>query len=361
MKKLLLILLISLCNIVGFSQIKMFDGSLDEAQKIAKAEGKTIMIMCSATWCGPCKAVERNVLTKEEFYGYINDKFIFIKHMLDIADPDKLVERFNITAYPTFLFLNHKGEEVTRVLGATNNAQEFADHIKRCTQVENSHQWHKEEMSRNPSHTINYAIFLETQCGMKEKSSELLASFMAVEKIENIVTKENISFFLKKINRFDSPILKDLLQKIELVDFDYSAPYAELMRELGTLLLVNKAPMITKEFMDVYSFIESHSMMQTEYFVFIKDNLENLKKQDRASLYKDVDKYLRNCDTETRKHIVTTIMHTKNIDFKVNFDDEDIKLNKLAAKYEKDKQAKESYKKRAKSIAKPEYNSVFNF
>lgn len=82
------------------------------ARKRARAENKPMMIMMTATWCGPCKMLEANTLSDGWVQQFMKD-FVVVQ-----AYEDKEVEKlYDGTAYPTLVFTDKTGKEVHRTLG----------------------------------------------------------------------------------------------------------------------------------------------------------------------------------------------------------------------------------------------------
>ena len=106
--------------------------SWQEVQAKAKAENKYIFVDCFASWCGPCKAMDKNIYPTEAAGNSMNDKFIAIKVQMDTsrqdnemvkslyADAHSLMQQYKVTAYPTFLFFGPDGKIVHRDLGYKN-------------------------------------------------------------------------------------------------------------------------------------------------------------------------------------------------------------------------------------------------
>ncbi len=65
-----------------------------------------------ADWCGPCKAMERNVFTAPEIVE-LSKRFLPIRVDLTQRHPDQeaLLKRYKIRGVPTILFLNSRGTE----------------------------------------------------------------------------------------------------------------------------------------------------------------------------------------------------------------------------------------------------------
>ena len=72
---------------------------------------KKCILKFSATWCGPCKVIA----VPFEHLSEQNPDISFFH--LDVDENISLTEKYNVTAMPTFVFLNNK-KEVDRLLGA---------------------------------------------------------------------------------------------------------------------------------------------------------------------------------------------------------------------------------------------------
>ena len=97
--------------------IKFFQGSLKEAKAKAKKENKLIFIDCYTTWCGPCKSMAKKTFVNKEVGEYYNKNFICLKMDMEKGEGIKIAGNYSIEAYPTYLFLDSKGEVKHRDLG----------------------------------------------------------------------------------------------------------------------------------------------------------------------------------------------------------------------------------------------------
>lgn len=66
------------------------------------------------TWCGPCK---RLAPILEEIEKSYKEKVDFQRLDCEAAENKETVDKYNIEAYPTVVFLDKNGKEVSRIVG----------------------------------------------------------------------------------------------------------------------------------------------------------------------------------------------------------------------------------------------------
>lgn len=105
------------------------DLSWDQIKEKAKRENKYIFLDCFATWCGPCKLMDKNVYINDTVGEFYNQRFISVKVQMDRTKNDNAhVQRwyndaidinkaFRIEAYPTFIYLSPEGVLVNKERG----------------------------------------------------------------------------------------------------------------------------------------------------------------------------------------------------------------------------------------------------
>lgn len=139
MKKIFLILLV----LVGFSlnaqEINWV--TLEEAVELQQKEPRKIIMDFYTKWCGPCKLLDRNTFKNKDVAKYINENYYAVKFNAegnDVVnfngnkfintkyDPAKanrrnyshqLTQYFQVTAYPTMVFLDEEDNLITQVKG----------------------------------------------------------------------------------------------------------------------------------------------------------------------------------------------------------------------------------------------------
>lgn len=90
---------------------------------IAKAgkENKAIFVDAYTTWCGPCKFMAANVFTNDTVADFFNGNFVSAKIDMEKGEGVELAKKWEVKAYPSFLFFDPKGELMHRACGSMSN------------------------------------------------------------------------------------------------------------------------------------------------------------------------------------------------------------------------------------------------
>jgi len=115
------LLLIVFSEILLFSQgTKFFEGSLKEALELSKNENKLIFVDVYTSWCKPCLKMKKDVLPLKEVGDFFNERFINLSIDLDTWKGLEFSLFYNVSSFPTFLFIDKNGSVVHREFGFKN-------------------------------------------------------------------------------------------------------------------------------------------------------------------------------------------------------------------------------------------------
>ena len=99
-------------------EIPFEKGTMEEVFKKARASNKLIFIDAFTTWCGPCKWMAKNVFTVDEVGDFYGSNFICVKLDMEKGEGIPFAEKYDVHAYPTFLFLDGEGKKIHQVCGS---------------------------------------------------------------------------------------------------------------------------------------------------------------------------------------------------------------------------------------------------
>lgn len=92
---------------------------LEEARALASKTGKKIFVDFMATWCGPCKLLDRDVFQKED-WKKMAKYVVFCK--IDVDQQPAVSKAYNVTAMPTQMVLSADGSVLSTKVGYANPA-----------------------------------------------------------------------------------------------------------------------------------------------------------------------------------------------------------------------------------------------
>lgn len=108
------------------------DPSWQEVKERAKRENKYIFVDVFATWCVPCKKMDKEVYTNDSVGDFFNKNFIAVKLQTDktandeeyvqkwYSDAQSILNDYAIDAFPSFIFFSPEGAVVDISQGFKN-------------------------------------------------------------------------------------------------------------------------------------------------------------------------------------------------------------------------------------------------
>lgn len=189
--------------------IQFNKGEWKEILAKAKKENKLVFVDAYATWCGPCKMMERDVFSQKETGDYFNAKFVNAKVDMEKGEGIGLARDFGVMAYPTLIFVNSSGEVVHRAVGYHNTDQllELGEAALDPSRNMGSIAAKYDTGDRSPELLYNLAFAkLDAMDGTYEEVAE---EYLKTQSDWN--TKENREFIYRMVNSLDSDMAKHIV------------------------------------------------------------------------------------------------------------------------------------------------------
>jgi thiol-disulfide isomerase/thioredoxin len=119
MKKQLLVIISLFLSTLCFSQgIEFEQGTWRDVLAKAKQTGKPVFVDVYTSWCGPCKKMSKEVFPLENVGKIYNSNFICYQIDAEKGEGISLSKKYEVTAYPTYLFIKADGTLFFKTLGS---------------------------------------------------------------------------------------------------------------------------------------------------------------------------------------------------------------------------------------------------
>ena len=117
MKKLIFLLLLALGTGAARAQVKFETKSTDAVREMAIKQGKLVFIDLYASWCPPCRMMEKQVFSRKAKYD------------TDKTTGRELLKKYGSGSIPLYLVFDTRGELLGRITGAAD-AETFMDNLR---------------------------------------------------------------------------------------------------------------------------------------------------------------------------------------------------------------------------------------
>jgi thioredoxin-related protein len=185
--------------------IKFEESNFTTVLAKAKKENKLVFIDAYTTWCGPCKLMAKNIFPQKTVGDYYNSHFINAKIDMEKGEGIEIAKKYNVKAFPTYLFVDGNGELVHRTLGYVEEndfiqfAKDAGDPSKRLTALKQKF----EDGEKDPEFLKNLASL--TMYNDAEFAGRVMERYFSSKKE---LDREDVQMLLSVAQNPDSPMYK---------------------------------------------------------------------------------------------------------------------------------------------------------
>jgi len=189
---------------INFKKIS-FEKALIEAEQT----NKLVFIDFYTVWCRPCKVMDKEVFPLKDVGDVFNTDFISLKVNAESEKGKVIAKKYNVNAYPTFLYVNHKGTVVHKLTGGMSS-KSFITEAEIATGKETLFTLKKTYASgeRNPDFILKYLKAL-ANAGEADQAAE--DEFMTNMSKAQLLTEEIFDLIYRLSTSIDGGGYKNLM------------------------------------------------------------------------------------------------------------------------------------------------------
>ena len=187
-------------------EIRFVSPGIDEAKKQARERNQLIFVDLFAEWCGPCKAMERSVFTQPDVASHFNENFVNLRITIDEPSDEALVQTFGVREFPSYLFLNDRGELVHKIIGFHSAGKLLAEARKAERKFEDfvPMQVLTDQYESGKRETSFLYDYLNRKFEMEGPQPELLDTFLVQVPESELNTEKILSVIAEHVSSIDS-------------------------------------------------------------------------------------------------------------------------------------------------------------
>ncbi len=176
MKKIVSVLFL-FSSILVLGQMNFEQAEWEEVLEKAKKENKIVFLEAYASWSEPCQLLEKYTFSDLEVANFFNDTFLNVRLDMEKYPGIGLAEKYEISIYPTLLFVNGSGKVIHRGCGAME-ASELLELGRTASSENNWEAFNKkfDEGERGGDFMISYLTLMEDGCLNAEGFAQQLLS-----------------------------------------------------------------------------------------------------------------------------------------------------------------------------------------
>lgn len=196
-----------------------------QAKEKALKESKLVFIDVSASWCRPCKFMEKTVFKNDTVANYFNSKFINIQIDLEKGEGHLIDSLYTVSSVPLYLFIDGLGKQQHR----TGDQMPVTEFMSAATTANSPDENLAHYQSLYPEHKTDQAFLLK-YIGILKKTGflsspdaqEARAAYFLKLKPEELIQPANWNIFPGNASSFLLPHFQYLMTHKHTFDSLYS-------------------------------------------------------------------------------------------------------------------------------------------
>lgn len=215
-----LIILLSLFSIhlsTAQTNIQFSDGNLKTAFERSKTEHKPVLMFCYASWCPHCAAMREKIFNKPEVANFYNQHFICIQQDMEKGLGPEMHKTFNISSYPTFIFMDSSKTVIYRTTGEFKT-QNFIQEGKNALMPQMQLPYLKRKFEMDVRNSNNCYSYLRALKKGGIDYTDVVKSYFATQTDKQLLSEINWQIFTNGIDDINTKEYRFVLSHLKVYE-----------------------------------------------------------------------------------------------------------------------------------------------
>ena len=201
--------------------------------KEAKEKNMYIFVDCYATWCLPCKKMDKEVFSQNSVGNFVNQRFICIKLQMDTTDSDSqeikksyelshfIMTKYSSNMYPDYMVFDTSGKLIHRFIGSMK-ANDFLMNIENALEknkqsLDPEQEYHRlqKKLTVNPDNlellkSLTYLALTYHDLAMASNYSKRYLSLQ-----HYVLSKKNMKFIFETVQNTSDTGFSIMIKHLE--------------------------------------------------------------------------------------------------------------------------------------------------
>lgn len=199
--RILFIIILLIAAVKAYPEDIVFtNGTYAEVLAKAKQENKVLMIDFFTDWCKWCVEIEKKVYTNAEVADFANSFQVNWKIDAEKGEGVNLAKKYNVTGYPTIVFVDGNGDEIDRIIGYLP-VKDFLPAMKDIVSGKNTTKTLQAKLKENPNDAeANYRLGKKLlESGNTQEAKECMQRVITADPANNAGWTDNAELIIAQI------------------------------------------------------------------------------------------------------------------------------------------------------------------
>lgn len=159
----------------------------------AKRDGRLIFVDVFTTWCAPCRQMDKDVFSRTDVGAVYNKNFVNWKVDAEQQEGEIIQKRYDVNAYPTFLFLDPSGQLIYKHIGmaTAEDMIRMAHQVQEERTAQSIADW-ENDFNKHQQDTVFLYQYLQKRNKLQLESAAIFDAYINLLLEDDVLTRKRL-------------------------------------------------------------------------------------------------------------------------------------------------------------------------